>query len=75
MEGQFALVLDACRKLVAAEPWQEQAVLLGMQACMGLGDAAGALRFYQTLEKTLRTELGVKPQAELQELYCSLLKR
>jgi len=75
VEGQFALVLDACRKLVAAEPWQEQAVLLGMQACMGLGDAAGALRFYQTLEKTLRTELGVKPQAELQELYCSLLKR
>ena len=74
-EKQFLPTLDACRKLLAAEPWQEQAVLLGMQACLGLGDTAGALRLYLTLEKTLQTDLGVEPQPELQTLYRSLLKR
>ncbi len=74
-EKKYLLVLDACRKLLAAEPWQEQAVLLGMQACIGLGDSAGALRLYRTLEQTLCTDLGVEPQAELQALYQTLLKR
>ncbi len=74
-EKQFLPALDACRKLLAAEPWQEQAALLGMQACIGLGDTAGALRLYRTLEKTLQTDLGVEPQPELQALYRSLLKR
>lgn len=74
-EKQFLPALDACRKLLAAEPWQEQAALLGMQACIGLGDTAGALRLYRTLEKALHTDLGVEPQPELQTLYCSLLNR
>ncbi len=74
-EKQFLPALDACRKLLAAEPWQEQAALLGMQACIGLGDTAGALRLYRTLEKALHTDLGVEPQPELQALYCSLLNR
>ena len=74
-EKQFQPALDACRKLLSVEPWQEQAVLLGMQACIGLGDSAGALRLYRTLEKTLQTDLGVEPQPELQVLYRSLLNR
>ena len=74
-EKQFQPALDACRKLLAAEPWQEQAALLGMQACVELGDSAGALRLYRTLEKTLQTDLGVEPQPELQTLYRSLLNR
>ncbi len=74
-EKQFLPALDACRRLLSAEPWQEQAALLGMQACIGLGDTAGALRLYQALEKALQTDLGVEPQPELQALYRSLLKR
>ena len=74
-EKRFLPALDACRKLLSAEPWQEQAAMLGMQACIGLGDTAGALRLYRTLEKALQTDLGVEPQPELQALYRSLLKR
>jgi DNA-binding SARP family transcriptional activator len=74
-ENQFSLALDACRKILAAEPWQEQAALLGMHACIGLGDSARALRLYRTLEKTLKTDLDVEPQPELQTLYRSLLNR
>ncbi len=74
-EKQFLQALDACRELLADEPWHEQAVLLGMRACIGLGNTAGALRLYRTLEKTLQNELGVEPQPELQDLYRSLLNR
>ena len=49
--------------------------MLGMRACIELGDTARALRLYRTLEKTLRNDLGVEPQSELQKLYHSLLNR
>ena len=64
--------LQTCRRLLALEPWQEQAVLLGMQASLALDDRAGAMRLYRTLEDTLRAELNAEPQAELQALYRDL---
>ncbi|MCD6290357.1 MAG: tetratricopeptide repeat protein [Anaerolineae bacterium] len=64
--------LDACHTILAREPWQEQAVLLGMRACMALGDRAGALRLYVALERCLREELGIAPVQELQALYQAL---
>jgi LuxR family maltose regulon positive regulatory protein len=74
-EGRYTEVLDACQRVVALEPWQEQAVLLGMRACLKLNDRTGALRWYKNLEKSLRIDLGAEPQEELQSLYHSLLKR
>jgi LuxR family maltose regulon positive regulatory protein len=73
-EDRCIEALDACRKILEAEPWQEQAVLLGMRACLRLENASGALRLYRTLEKNLHDELGIEPQAELQILYRSLIK-
>jgi DNA-binding SARP family transcriptional activator/tetratricopeptide (TPR) repeat protein len=72
---QFQPVLQACHAILADEPWQEQAVLLAMRACMGLGNTAEALRLYRNLEKTLHNELGMTPQPELQAFYHSLRKR
>ena len=74
-EGRFRGSLDACRKVLAIEPWQEEAVLIGMQALVGLGNITSALRLYQTLEKSLREDLGVEPQAELQAYYQALLNK
>jgi len=74
-EGRFRDSLDACRKVLAIEPWQEEAVLIGMQALVGLGNITSALRLYQTLEKSLREDLGVEPQAELQAYYQALLNK
>ncbi len=67
--------LEARRKVLAIEPWQDQTVLLGMRACLGMGDRTGAARLYKTLEKTLRDELGIEPQVELQELARTLMKQ
>ncbi len=74
-EQQFQQALDACQKILADDPWQEQAVRIGMQACIGMGNSTGAIRLYRTLEKVLRDELEVEPQADLQLLYRSLRKR
>ncbi len=66
--------LEACHRVLEMEPWQEQAVLLGMKAYAALGDRTGALRLYKNLERTLREELGILPQKELQAFYRSLLQ-
>lgn len=73
-EDRCSEVLDACRKILDAEPWQEQAVLLGMRAYLKLENPSGALRLFRALEKRLYEDLGVEPQAELQSLYRSLLR-
>jgi DNA-binding SARP family transcriptional activator len=36
---------------------------------------SAALRLYKTLKKKLNDELGIEPQAELETLYRSLLKK
>jgi DNA-binding SARP family transcriptional activator len=71
--GRHREALDLCRHILEIEPWQEDAVLIGMKACLAFKDRAGALRMYRELERTLREELGAAPQTELQKLYESLL--
>lgn len=70
--GQFAEALEACRRLLALEPWHEEAVLLGMRACVALNDLPSARRLYLALEKALREDLGTAPQDELEAFYRSL---
>lgn len=71
-DGNASSALEACRKLLAIEPWQEQAVLVGMRAARDLGDLASARRLYLKLEKTLGNDLGVEPHPDLKKLYHSL---
>ena len=71
--GNFNKVLDNCRLALAKEPWQEEAVLLGMKACIARNDRAGAIRLYQELERSLREELDVAPLEEVQECYRSVV--
>ncbi|MDE3088633.1 MAG: hypothetical protein KGJ80_04525, partial [Chloroflexota bacterium] len=72
--GRAQESLDACHRVLERDPWQENAVLLGMRACLALNDRAGAIRLYRELERTLREELGVSPQPVLQEFCQSLLR-
>ena len=71
--GEAARAYKACQRALALEPWQEEAVLLGMQACMALNDRAGAIRLYKKLERSLREELDVAPQEVVQAYYRSLV--
>ncbi len=70
--GQPRAALDNCRRLLAADPWREDAALTGMQACLALGDRPGALRLYLDLEQALQADLQLAPRADLQSLAASL---
>lgn len=72
--GHAREALDTCHRVLEIDPWQEDAVLLGMRACLAFNDRAGAIRLYRELERTLREELNTAPQAALRELYESLIK-
>jgi DNA-binding SARP family transcriptional activator len=71
-KGEYSASLDACRKVLALEPWQEQAAFLAMKACLGIGNRACARRIYRQLEKALGDELDIRPQEELRKFYQSL---
>mgnify|MGYP000889766566 CR=1 FL=1 len=68
--------LDLANQLIVRDPWNEEAVLVGMQACLGLGDRSNARKLYLRLVKTLKDQLSVEPQPELRQLYQqSLIRR
>jgi len=70
--GCFGPALEACRRLLDLEPWHEEAALLGMRACVALGDRAGARRLYRKLETALRRDLDTAPLPEIQAFYRDL---
>ncbi len=65
--------LELCHRILELDPWQENAVLIGMWANMALGQRAAALRLYRNLERALQEELGITPQPALRRFYQSLL--
>ncbi|MBK8986351.1 MAG: hypothetical protein IPM39_09760 [Chloroflexi bacterium] len=67
--------LDLCRRVLRHNPWQEQAVALGMRAAVALGDRITAVKLYQRLEKVLQKELGLAPQKEVQQLYATIRRQ
>lgn len=84
LEGRLALAraqlaagapraaLDNCRRILAADPWREDAALIAMRACLALGDRPGALRLFGELERALRDDLKLAPRADLRALAESL---
>ena len=73
--GNASTCLELCQQALLHNPWQEQAVELGMQAALALGDRMTAVKLYQRLEKVLAKELGIAPQKELQLLYAAARRR
>ncbi len=63
------------RKALKQEPWQEQATRLGMEACLSMGDRAGALRLYRALANRLQEDLGIEPGAALRSYYRGICQR
>ena len=72
--GDAQKSLAACRYTLTLEPWQEEAVLLGMKACMMLNDRAAAIRLYKKLERILREELDVAPQPAISDYYRTMVE-
>jgi DNA-binding SARP family transcriptional activator len=61
--------LMLARKALKLEPWQEQAARVGMEACLAMGDRAGALRLYRKLAQRLQEDLSIEPGEALRAFY------
>lgn len=67
--GNFEQVQEYARRQIALEPWHEEAHLQLMRALAQSGGTSAALRQYETYQRTLAEEFGIKPAAEVTAFY------
>jgi class 3 adenylate cyclase len=62
----------SARTLIELEPFRESGYRYLMEALGRTGNAAEAIRVYETLRSSLHDQLGVEPSAETQAAYATL---
>lgn len=75
IDQEYYQELEISRKILKLDPWNEDAVLMGMQAYLGLKNAPRALIFYEEFRTSLEKELGIKARADLRELATEISSR
>ena len=65
--------LESSRRILALEPWNEAAAEMAIQACNMLGDKAGAIRVYKSLQKALSDEFGLEPSGEIRIKFNEIM--
>jgi DNA-binding SARP family transcriptional activator/predicted ATPase/TolA-binding protein len=73
--GEYAAGIEVTSRLLALEPWQEEAHRQMMTLLARSGQQAAALAQYETCRRILARELGVEPLPETQALYRRLKTR
>jgi SARP family transcriptional regulator, regulator of embCAB operon len=72
--SELASAVRAGRELARREPYRESGYRLLMEALAAQGNPAEALRVFEGLRVRLRSDLGVTPCAETQDLHLRLLR-
>ncbi len=65
----YPVTLESTARLLAFDPWREEAHRQRMSALARAGQRSAALAQYQTCRRILEKELGVEPSAETTALY------
>ena len=65
---EYTEAKNLAKKLVAMDPYNEEAYYTVIMAYFSLGRLNDARRWYQKLEKTLKEELGIYPSRTFEEL-------
>jgi predicted ATPase/DNA-binding SARP family transcriptional activator len=73
--GEVAVGIEYTHRLLALEPWQEEAHRQLMTLLARSGQYSAALAQYETCRRILAEELGVEPLPETQALYQRLKAR
>jgi predicted ATPase/DNA-binding SARP family transcriptional activator len=73
--GEYAAAIEYTNRLLALEPWQEEAHRQLMALLARSGQRSAALAQYETCRQILAEELGVEPLPETQALYHRLKTR
>lgn len=71
--GEWDAALELAQRLIAIDPWKEEAYQALMRGNYFLGDRAAAMGWYEACEKVLYEELGVDPSAETLDLQQQIL--
>jgi DNA-binding SARP family transcriptional activator len=74
-QNQLYNVINCTRQILSVDAWNEDAVLLAMQAYAGMQDTPHALSIFKELEHTLKEELGIGPRSDLREMAKKLRER
>jgi predicted ATPase/DNA-binding SARP family transcriptional activator len=75
VRGEYAAAIEYTGRLLALEPWQEEAHRQLMTLLARNGQLSAALAQYETCRRVLAEELGVEPLPETQALYHRLKTR
>jgi len=75
VRGEVATAIEYTNRLLALEPWQEEAHRQLMTLLARSGQHSAALAQYETCRRILAEELGVEPLPETQALYHRLKTR
>ncbi|HSR32950.1 MAG TPA: BTAD domain-containing putative transcriptional regulator, partial [Anaerolineae bacterium] len=75
LRGEYAAAIEYMNRLLALEPWQEEAHRQLMMLLARSGQQSAALAQYETCRRILAEELGVEPLPETQALYHQLKTR
>lgn len=67
-EGQFAAAIDSATRLLALDPWREEAHRQLMLALARTGQRSAALSQYEQCRRTMRAVFGVEPADTTAEL-------
>ncbi len=67
--GEYARAIEYTRRLLALDPWREEAHRLMMRLLARSGQRSAALAQYETCRRLLRKELGIEPTDETTALY------
>jgi DNA-binding SARP family transcriptional activator len=74
-QEQYLNVIQCCRNVLKIDPWNENAVLLSMQAFIGLDNVPQAMQSFLELEKVLKRDLNIAPRYDLRRLAQTLQNR
>jgi predicted ATPase len=72
--GEFELALPHAQGWLSLDRLNENAYRAVMRQLDGMGNRSEAIRVYQACAQILKSELGVEPQGETEELYHSILQ-
>ncbi len=71
--GDYSAALNAMRRALAFNPFQEDLQRELMRLLYLNGDRAGVIKQYETLRKLLDDEMGILPMPETRSLYDSII--
>jgi two-component SAPR family response regulator len=71
---EYRKTLDYCQRILAQDPYLEEAHRFAMRAHAGMGNRAGVVRQFQLCRQVLLDEINAPPSPQTTQLYETLMR-